>query len=402
MSGGDVAGAGEGRRCRWGRLRPLASGALAMLVVVATSLPAEAQRPGRRWRSVAPPSRIQPAPRSPGQSPPPPAAGTRDAAPPSGAPSAGTKAAAGAGGGAKPQGNAPPPGKRTGDKPPQTTGVKEPSPEKLPASLPAGPAGTPWGGPAPFSEAWRSEHPAAWRPETPDTAAVLVGGGREPTAVDAKGGEDVARTAADGADGDAPERSVLRASAESPAVDVDGGDADLVIFPPSGAALAAMPTPDSSVSSSAASEDGAGNTAADGTVSVLVRGDRPSALEADPTARSIIASAAPRDDDASPWLPLGAFAAVPRGSEAVLAPHVFLELALHRDGTVRGNYYDAVSDSVQGVSGRFDRDTGTLRWRIGGRGAEFETTADGLATGRVEATVRRGTGERTWVLIGLP
>jgi hypothetical protein len=81
---------------------------------------------------------------------------------------------------------------------------------------------------------------------------------------------------------------------------------------------------------------------------------------------------------------------------------VFLELALHRDGTVRGNYFDAVSDAVHPVTGRFDRENGSLSWRIGSGGAEFETTAEGLAGGRGEATVRRGTTERPWLLIALP
>jgi hypothetical protein len=75
---------------------------------------------------------------------------------------------------------------------------------------------------------------------------------------------------------------------------------------------------------------------------------------------------------------------------------------LHRDGTVRGNYFDAVSNAVHPVTGRFDRETGSLAWRIGSGGAEFEATAEGLAGGRGEATVRRGTTERPWVLISLP
>ena len=43
-----------------------------------------------------------------------------------------------------------------------------------------------------------------------------------------------------------------------------------------------------------------------------------------------------------------------------------------------------------------------LAWQIGSGGAEFETPAEGLAGGRGEATVRRGTTQRPWVLIGLP
>ena len=123
---------------------------------------------------------------------------------------------------------------------------------------------------------------------------------------------------------------------------------------------------------------------------------------AKPTAGASATVSLAHEDSSSPWLPLGTFAAVPAGSDRALAPHLFLELALHRDGTVRGNYFDAVSDSVHAVTGRFNRETGLLSWQIGSGGAEFETTAEGLAGGRGEATVRRGTTERPWVLIGLP
>ena len=133
-----------------------------------------------------------------------------------------------------------------------------------------------------------------------------------------------------------------------------------------------------------------------------MRGENAPSPGAEPNRRRPATVSLSHDDASSPWLPLGAFAAVPAGGVDALAPHLFLELSLHRDGTVRGNYFDAVSDAVQPVAGRFDRETGSLTWRIGSRGAEFETTADGLAAGRVEATVRRGTHERTWVLIGLP
>jgi len=371
-----------------------------MLVLVSTSLPAQAQRPGRRWRTPPPPPRTQPAPRPAMQPMPPTTSGARTGSQASGPQASGPQASgaqASGAGEAKPSGKgAPPPGRKTDARPPQTTAL----PAAPAAPRPSNGAGDPaaalgWDGPSPFSAAWRVEHPGAWRPEEGDGEIVLAGGQREPTQVDSRALELAAWTARMPAEEPTAARSVLQASAESPAP-------DLVVFPDADgavpAALAARPE-------LPPAEAGIGTgeaVAADGTVSVLVRGGGPSSTGPEPTNRPLATVSLSNEEASSPWLPLGTFAAVAAGADRPVAPHVFLELSLHRDGTVRGNYFDAVSDAVQPVAGRFDRETGTLTWRIGGRGAEFETTADGLAAGRVEATVRRGTSERTWVLIGLP
>ena len=379
-------------------VRPLIWAPVAILLLVATSLPAQAQRPGRRWRTAPPPPRTQPAP--------PPAAAPRTGAQPSAAPSSTPKSAtagpqSGKSDGKQPGKGTPPPGKKINDKAPQTTALPATPSGLIPSIGSAGgSAALVWAGPAPFSGAWRVEHPGAWRPEEGAGEIVLAGGAREPTQVDPRGVELAAWTAREPFDGETAARSVLQASAESPVVGDDIPAADLVVFP---GADGALPVPRTDLPASRAAEDlGKETVAADGTVSVLVRGENAPFPAAEPNRlRSATVSLSP-DDASSPWLPLGTFAAVPAGGEQALAPHLFLELSLHRDGTVRGNYFDAVSDAVQPVAGRFDRETGSLTWRIGGRGAEFETTADGLAAGRVEATVRRGTNERTWVLIALP
>ena len=383
---------------RWETLvRPLIWAPVAILLLVATSLPAQAQRPGRRWRTAPPPPRTQPAP--------PPAAAPRTGAQPSAAPSSTPKSAtagpqSGKSDGKQPGKGTPPPGKKINDKAPQTTALPATPSGPIPSIGSAGgSAALVWAGPAPFSGAWRVEHPGAWRPEEGAGEIVLAGGAREPTQVDPRGVELAAWTAREPFDGETAARSVLQASAESPVVGDDIPAADLVVFPGADGALPAR----TDLPASRAAEDlGKETVAADGTVSVLVRGENAPFPAAEPNRLRSATVSLSSDDASSPWLPLGAFAAVPAGGEQALAPHLFLELSLHRDGTVRGNYFDAVSDAVQPVAGRFDRETGSLTWRIGGRGAEFETTADGLAAGRVEATVRRGTNERTWVLIALP
>lgn len=373
-------------------VRPLVWAPVAILLLVATSLPAQAQRPGRRWRTAPPPPRSQPAPQ--------PAVAPR--AQPSPKPSSTPKPATAGPQAGKPAGKGtPPPGKKIDNKTPQTTALPVAPPGPIPSiGSPVGSAALPWAGPALFSAAWRADHPGAWRPEEGAGEIVLAGGAREPTQVDPRGVELATWTAREPFNGETAARSVLPASAESPAVDADIPAADLIVFPGADGALPALRT---ALPAAPAAEDlGKGTVAADGTVSVLLRGDNAPPSGPEPNRRRPATVSLSPDDASSPWLPLGAFAAVPAGGERALAPHVFLELSLHRDGTVRGNYFDAVSDAVEPVAGRFDRETGSLTWRIGDRGAEFETTADGLAAGRVEATVRRGTHERTWVLIGLP
>ena len=289
------------------------------------------------------------------------------------------------------------PGKQLGKETPQTSA----NPETPPPPSTGDSDQLVWDGPAPFSEAWRADHPGAWRPEEGAGEIVLAGGASVPTRVDS-GAVDVAQwTIRDRqTDATAP-RSVLQASAEQASAEQalpDGAipPSDLIVFPGAEGGVPAAAIPAASPNTLA------GDTAADGTISVLVRDGVGPSSTAKPIAGASATVSLAHEDSSSPWLPLGTFAAVPAGSDRSLAPHLFLELALHRDGTVRGNYFDAVSDSVHAVTGRFNRETGLLAWQIGSGGAEFETTAEGLAGGRGEATVRRGTTQRPWVLIGLP
>lgn len=392
------AGALGARRLGWT--------ALAVLVLAASSGPAEAQRPSRRWRSAPPASRVQAAPRAPQPS-------AAAAAPRTGNQQAGTQSSSpkqpAAGGKEVTQKgkNTPAQDKQPGKAIPQTAA----NPEAPPPPSTGDSEKLVWDGPAPFSEAWRADHPGAWRPEEGAGEIVLAGGVRVPTRVDS-GAVDVAQwTARDRQTDATAARSVLQSSAEQSSAEQASAEqasaevalpdgaippSDLIVFPGAegGVAAAAIPA--------ASPNTRAGETAADGTVSVLVRDGVGPLSTAKPTAGASATVSLAHEESSSPWLPLGTFAAVPAGSDRSLAPHLFLELALHRDGTVRGNYFDAVSDAVHPVKGRFNREIGSLSWQIGSGGAEFETTAEGLAGGRGEATVRRGTTERPWLLIALP
>jgi len=348
--------------------------------VASVSIPAWAQRPARRFRSY------QPAPRV--------AAPVRPATPraTSQAPSASPVLPATER--PKPAPATKPAAKQEGEKRPQTTSTG------TPAEAPRAPVTDDWGGQVPFGEEWHKLHPAAWHAGRASGSGVVVAGGaRQPPAHGDRPAE-LAKWLGEIPSTDQTPRSVLQSvlqvSGETPPPETSSSNTSA-----RPEELFILPGADGSIPATTATAE---REAADGTVSVLVRpgmtppedegGQRP-AMKATPE----------RDDSgdgSSPWLPLGAFAVQPAGSGDRAVPHIFIELCLHRDGTVRGNYFDSVSDAVHPIEGRSSRDGGTLIWKIGPGGAEFETTADELAAGRGEAIVRRGASTRSWTLIGLP
>jgi hypothetical protein len=64
------------------------------------------------------------------------------------------------------------------------------------------------------------------------------------------------------------------------------------------------------------------------------------------------------------WQPLGVFALV-RGEEQT-SDKIF-QLAVNKQGVIRGNYYDAFADSTQPVYGSVDREVQRAAWSIGDR-----------------------------------
>ena len=64
------------------------------------------------------------------------------------------------------------------------------------------------------------------------------------------------------------------------------------------------------------------------------------------------------------WLPLGVFAMV-QGDEQT-SNHIF-QLAVNKQGILRGNYYDAVTDSTSLVVGAVDKKTQRAAWTVGDR-----------------------------------
>jgi len=66
--------------------------------------------------------------------------------------------------------------------------------------------------------------------------------------------------------------------------------------------------------------------------------------------------------DEAEWRPLGVYALARDGETK---PSTFLSLAVDADGLLRGNYYDAISDSSMEVTGKVDQKTQRAAWTIG-------------------------------------
>jgi hypothetical protein len=100
------------------------------------------------------------------------------------------------------------------------------------------------------------------------------------------------------------------------------------------------------------------------------------------------------------WVSLGVFGMV-KGEETE-ANQIF-QLAVNKDGILRGNYYDALSDSTLPVKGSVDKKTQRAAWTVGDRKDTVYETGVGNLT-KEEATMLVHFGkDRTqqWTLIRL-
>src|SRR5262249_29482086 len=81
------------------------------------------------------------------------------------------------------------------------------------------------------------------------------------------------------------------------------------------------------------------------------------------------------------WMALGVFAMV-QGDEKI-SNHIF-QLAVNKQGVIRGNYYDAITDSTSPIYGSADVKTQRAAWVVGDR--KTPTYEVGLANLTKDAT----------------
>jgi hypothetical protein len=76
----------------------------------------------------------------------------------------------------------------------------------------------------------------------------------------------------------------------------------------------------------------------------------------------------PADAD---WLPLGVFAVVPPGTQERDQSHNYQQLAVDRQGMIKGNFFDTISGTIQPITGSVDRAALTASWTVGANGSRF-------------------------------
>lgn len=109
------------------------------------------------------------------------------------------------------------------------------------------------------------------------------------------------------------------------------------------------------------------------------------------------AASPPADQD---WKPLGVFALV-QGDDKT-SNNVF-QLAVDKNGIIRGNYYDGVMDSTSEVYGSVDKKTQRAAWTIGKKKDRiFEAGAYNLTQPECPCLVHFGTAKtQQWLLVRL-
>jgi hypothetical protein len=80
------------------------------------------------------------------------------------------------------------------------------------------------------------------------------------------------------------------------------------------------------------------------------------------SANSSTAQSAGQGSPAQKWLPLGVFGLMPSDAKT---PDMIFQLALDKQGNIRGNYFSEVSEKTQPVYGSVDKKTQRAAWTVG-------------------------------------
>jgi hypothetical protein len=100
----------------------------------------------------------------------------------------------------------------------------------------------------------------------------------------------------------------------------------------------------------------------------------------------------------TPWLPLGVFGLTASGQKT---PNMVFQLAVNKDGVIRGNYCDPASQTNLPVQGAVDKKTQRAAWNVGGNKAMVvETGLYNLTKDESTALVHDGAGKtQQYVLV---
>ena len=144
-----------------------------------------------------------------------------------------------------------------------------------------------------------------------------------------------------------------------------------------------------------------GNNVAYSNGNVMVNGQSAgSAAEYSQQAADLAESGAAADvanDDQ--WLPLGVFAMVRNEQQH---PQLILQLAINKQGILRGNYTDEVTEHTQPIQGAVDPKTQRAAWTVGdNKSSVMEAGLANLAEGEAPALVHKNGKTDHWLLVRL-
>jgi len=111
------------------------------------------------------------------------------------------------------------------------------------------------------------------------------------------------------------------------------------------------------------------------------------------------AGAAAQPDDGDEWMPLGVFAMVRNEQQH---PQLILQMAVNKQGILRGNYTDEVSDTTLPIAGSVDPKTQRAAWTVGdNKNSVMEAGMSNLASGEAPALIHKNGKTDHWLLVRL-
>ncbi len=101
--------------------------------------------------------------------------------------------------------------------------------------------------------------------------------------------------------------------------------------------------------------------------------------------------------DSDKWMPLGVFAMVRNDKQH---PQLILQLAINKQGVLRGNYTDEVTDHTLPIRGAVDQQTQRAAWIVGdNRNSVMEAGVNNLTQGETRALLHKNGKTERWLLV---
>ena len=116
-------------------------------------------------------------------------------------------------------------------------------------------------------------------------------------------------------------------------------------------------------------------------------------------AADLAATGTAADTSTGDWMPLGVFAMVRNEQQH---PQLIMQMALNKQGILRGNYTDELSEHTLPIHGAVDQQTQRAAWTVGNnQQTVMEAGLSDLASGEAPALIHKNGKTDHWILIRL-